>query len=120
MNARITECKPRLGLNILASMDIDRLFMAIVSGDVATLTSIPGIGKKTADRLILELKDKLDKSLISQSELSAIEGNSDIVAALTSLGYSLTEASRAISSLPPEPMSIEEKIKIALKYLSSR
>ena len=107
---------PKLGLAMLSAMDVEQLTLTIASGDAAMLTAVPGIGRKTAERIVLELKDKIGSSLITQ-DLEAVQGNSEVVAALTSLGYSVAEATRAVATLPaPSDLSLEDKIKLALKY----
>jgi Holliday junction DNA helicase RuvA len=107
---------PKLGLAMLSAMDVEQLAMTISRGDAAMLTAIPGIGKKTAERIVLELKDKMGASWVSQ-DLEAVQGNSEVAAALTSLGYSVAEAARAVAALPaPSDLNLEDKIKLALKY----
>jgi holliday junction DNA helicase RuvA len=111
---------PKLALAMLSAMSADRLAMAITSGDADLLYGIPGIGKKTASRIILELKDKLHVTAGVTSSVSSSRGNNDVAAALTSLGYSLAEATRAVASLPPDAeMSLEEKLRLALQYFVS-
>jgi Holliday junction DNA helicase RuvA len=112
---------PKLGLAMLSAMDAEQLTMSISSGDTDILTAVPGIGKKTADRIVLELKDKIGGSWMMKQDMESIQNNSDVVSALTSLGYSVAEASRAIASLPSSPhLDIEEKVKLALKYLGAK
>jgi holliday junction DNA helicase RuvA len=112
---------PKLGLAMLSAMEVDQLTMAIAGGDANLLTAIPGIGKKTAERIVLELKDKIGGSLILSQDLDAMRGNSDVISALTSLGYSVSEATRAVSSLPSSSqISLEEKIKLALHYFGDK
>jgi len=81
------------------------------------LTEIPGIGKKMANRLILELKDKVAAGWVTTPGAQLAEGNTEVLSALTSLGYSVTEATRAAATLPPSSeLPLEEKIKLALQY----
>jgi len=110
---------PKLALAMLSAMTIERLTMAIATSSADLLTEIPGIGKKMANRLILELKDKLGAGLIA-APIQLDEENKEVVAALISLGYSVAEASRAVSSIPPtSESSLEEKIKQALQYFAT-
>lgn len=112
---------PRLGLALLSAMDAEQLAAAIARGDEDLLTSVPGVGKKTASRIVLELKDKIGKEWMITSELEAVQGNGDVLAALTSLGYSVAEATRAVASLPASGnLDLEEKIKLALKYFGEK
>jgi len=109
---------PKTAMNLLSGMTADELAMAIASGSQEMLTSIPGIGKKTADRLILELKDKVGGAMISTAIGRAAQENADVVAALVSLGYSVNEASRAVAALPAgKKLTLEEKIKLTLQSL---
>jgi Holliday junction DNA helicase RuvA len=112
---------PKLGLAMLSAMDAEQLATTIASGDGDMLTAIPGIGKKTASRIVLELKDKIGGEWMVTQDLEAVQGNSEVVSALTSLGYSVAEAYRAVATLPPSSkLSLEEKIKLALKYFSAK
>jgi Holliday junction DNA helicase RuvA len=106
---------PRLALSMLSSMPPEQLMIAIASGNVDLLMGIPGIGKKMANRLVLELKDIIGSGLISAPAAELAQGNADVLAALTTLGYSTAEATRALSSLPrDEDLGLEDKIKLAL------
>ncbi len=112
---------PKIGLAMLSAMDAEQLTLAIASGDANLLTGIPGIGKKTADRIVLELKDKIGETWAITQDLESVQGNSEVITALTSLGYSLGEASRAVASIPFESeLSLEERVKMALKYFGSK
>jgi len=112
---------PRLALAMLSAMTVEKLTMAIVTGSVDLLTVVPGIGKKVANRLILELKEKIGAGWVTTPGVQLAEENTDVLAALTTLGYSVSEASRAVASLPPSPdLSLEEKIKLALQYFASK
>jgi Holliday junction DNA helicase RuvA len=111
---------PKLGLALLSAMDVEQVTSAIASGDSARLTGVPGIGKKTAERIVLELKDKIGSQWMVSQNMEAALGNTDVMAALTSLGYSTAEAARALSNLPNTALPIEEKLKLALKYLSEK
>jgi Holliday junction DNA helicase RuvA len=111
---------PKLALGMLSAMSVPRLIAAISGGDSAELTGIPGIGKKTAERLILELKGKLAEWAGIPEEGLAPE-NTDVLAALTSLGYSVREAGRAVAALPTDrELSIEEKLTLALQYFGGK
>ena len=110
---------PKLALAMLSSMSVEQLSTAIATENIDLLTAIPGIGKKMANRLVLELKDKISAGLISAPAAQLAEENAEVVAALTSLGYSIAEASRAVATLPESDMSLEEKIKLTLQYFTS-
>jgi Holliday junction DNA helicase RuvA len=109
---------PKTGMAMLSALTADQIAMAIASGSVETLTTIPGIGKKTADRIILELKDKVGGILISTPGGKAAQENADVVGALVSLGYSVQETTKAVNALPTgKKLTLEEKVKLTLQYL---
>ena len=112
---------PKLALAMLSAMTVEKLTMAIATGSVDLLTVVPGIGKKVANRLILELKDKIGAGWITTPAAALAQENADVLSALTSLGYSVSEANRAIATLPPSSnLSLEEKIKQALEYFGGK
>jgi Holliday junction DNA helicase RuvA len=112
---------PKLALAMLSAMDVEKLTMAIVTGSIDLLTVIPGIGKKMASRLILELREKIGAGFISTPAAQLAQENADVIAALVSLGYSVGEANRAVATLPPATeLSLEEKIKQALGYFGGK
>jgi Holliday junction DNA helicase RuvA len=109
---------PRLALAMLSSLTVEQMTMAIATGSIDLLTTVPGIGKKMAGRLVLELKDKVGAGLIATPATQVAQENTDVLAALTSLGYSISEASRAVATLPTaSDLSVEERVKLALQYL---
>jgi len=112
---------PKLALSMLSAMKVEQLIMAIATGSTDLLIEIPGVGKKLANRLILELREKLGTGLVGAPAAQLAEENTEVVAALTSLGYSVAEASRAIATLPPSSdLSLEERIKLALQYFGGK
>lgn len=112
---------PKLGLAMLSAMSVDNLTMAIATGNADLLTAVPGIGKKTASRIILELKDKISAGWIITPTTQLARENADVLAALTSLGYSAAEATKAVASLPTATdLSLEERIKLALQYFGGK
>ena len=112
---------PKLALIMLSVMSVEKLTMAIATGSTDLLTVVPGIGKKVANRLILELKEKIGAGWITIPGVQLAEENTDVLTALTSLSYSASEASRAVATLPPSSgLSLEEKIKLALQYFTAK
>ncbi len=112
---------PKLALAMLSAMDIESLMAAIATGNTDLLTGIPGIGKKMANRLVLELKDKIGTGWAIAPAVQMAQENVDVLAALTSLGYSLSEATQVVASLPREQeLSLEDRVKLALGYLGSK
>jgi len=111
---------PRLALAALSAMSVEQMSMAITTGSTELLITISGIGKKMAERMVLELKDKIGAGLIAAPATQMTRDSAEVIAALTSLGYSIAEASRAASSLPSSDISLEEKIKLALQYFTTK
>ena len=120
---------PKGGLNILSCLSPDELRFAVMSNDVKAISAAPGIGKKTAEKLILELKDKL--RIEDVLEHAASEGRSagatapggavatEAVQALVALGYGSTEALQAVKQVEiSEDMEVEEVLKAALKFVA--
>jgi len=116
----VTRLGPKLALAMLSAMSAEKLAMTIATGNADLLAEIPGIGKKTANRIILELKEKIGAGwLAAPAELA--EENADVLTALVSLGYSVREATRALTAIPPDPaLTLEEKIKLALQYFGGK
>ena len=119
---------PKGGLAILSIMSADELRFAIISGDAKAISKAPGIGAKTAERVILDLKDKvsLDEALAPKDEVSTVSlsgednnnGKNEAIEALVALGYSASDALRAVKQVSiTEDSSVEEILKAALKYI---
>jgi Holliday junction DNA helicase RuvA len=110
---------PRLALAILSTMSIDNLRNAILSERAELLTRVPGIGKKTAQKIVLELKDKLAIGLDTLPVIPMSDTNTEVMDALVALGYSIVEAQTAIQSLPKDaPNDVESRILLALQYFA--
>ena len=117
---------PRGGLSILSQLSADDLRFAVMAGDAKAISAAQGIGKKTAEKLILELKDKLgmpelDQYASAEESVASVANNSiqqDAVAALVALGYGNTEALKAVRQVEiTENMNVEDVLKQALKYM---
>ena len=110
---------PKTALGILSAMDARALAEAIQDEDITRLTHVPGIGKKTAERVILELRGKL-KMEGAGKIVGAMESDNDIVEALISLGYTKGQAKEALSKVDSKLTKMEDRIKEALKLLKSK
>ncbi|MFO7997036.1 MAG: Holliday junction branch migration protein RuvA [Dehalococcoidia bacterium] len=109
---------PKVALGLLSALNPEQLVMAITGGNADLISQAPGIGRKMASRLIIELKGKLEKEW-KEVALPLAPESADVIAALTGLGYSLTEATKAVSKLPDsEEVSLEEKIRMALQQVA--
>ena len=106
---------------MLSALSVEQITMAIATASADMLTMIPGIGKKVADRIILELKEKIGAGWVTTPATQLAQENTDVLAALTSLGYSAAEATKAVATLPPATdLSLEDKIRLALQYFGSK
>jgi holliday junction DNA helicase RuvA len=113
---KISGVGPKVALSVLSGMSVDDLSAAVSSEDAARLTKIPGIGKKTAERLVLELRDKLPR-VAGTARTDAAAANSDVLNALLGLGYNEREASAVVKQLAAD-LPLADAIRQALKQLS--
>ena len=110
---------PRVALSVLSRLTPAALAVAVSSGDTAAFTSVSGVGKKIASRIVLELRGKLEKDWAVPG--AAIGGDVDVFEALTALGYTAPEAREAITSLPSgNSMSVEDRVRLALQHFAAR
>jgi Holliday junction DNA helicase RuvA len=114
---KISGIGARTALSVLSGLSVADLHAAVSAQDSGRLTKIPGIGKKTAERLLLELKDKLDITVSTIPASGVVNAGGDIVNALLSLGYNDKEASWAVKQLPASA-NVTDGIRQALKLLS--
>jgi Holliday junction DNA helicase RuvA len=112
---KISGIGPKMALGVLSGMSVAELSQAVTLQDANRLTKIPGIGKKTAERLMLELKGKLGADLGIHATI-ANDNQADILQALIALGYSDRDAALALKALPAD-VGVSEGIKLALKAL---
>jgi Holliday junction DNA helicase RuvA len=110
---------PKVAMNIVSVMSTDALRDTIGRADAPALQHIPGVGKKLAERILLDLKDKLGVGLGFVSYPALTYADAEVISALTSLGYSIVEAQAALRSLPPEQLPIEERVRLALQYFAT-
>ena len=111
---------PRMALALLSSMNSSQLQTAIVTGDITTLSSAPGVGNRTASRIVLDLKGKLDDAEFD--EISGVMGDVDgqVIAALTALGYSLSEAKSAAGApAVAAEAEVDDRIRVALQQFAT-
>lgn len=108
---------PKVALALLSAFSPEALQNAIVQEDLGALSRVPGIGPKTARNLAFHLRDKIQAAPVGPALTALADADAEVIAALTSLGYSIMEAQRAVQSLPREEIAIEERIRLALAYL---
>lgn len=116
---KVSGVGPRMALAVLSGMGIDDLVQAIALQEVGRLVKVPGIGKKTAERLLLELKGKLGDAVVGGGAAAQVKSDAqgDILQALLALGYSDKEATASLKALPAD-VGVSEGIKLALKGLT--
>ncbi len=109
---------PKLALSVLSTISVDHLKIAVQREEPEILTRVPGIGKKTAEKMVFELKGKLAIGVVPGVGMIS-DADSDVIAALTAMGFSIVEAQSAIQSIPRNaPKNVEERIRLALQYFS--
>lgn len=116
---------PKVALSILGAMPLRDLTLAIVTGDVTSLSRAPGVGKKTAQRLALELKDKVEQSDLDYAPTASgaftpvqEDAAQEALAALQALGYTAAEAARAIGQVRGQSDSANELVRLALRSMA--
>ena len=114
---RISGVGPRMALALLSGLSVADLAQAVSAQDASRLVKVPGIGKKTAERLLLELKGKLGADIGTPGTAPVSDAQADILQALVALGYSEREAQAAVKQLPAGA-AVGEGIRLALKALS--
>lgn len=117
---KVSKIGPKIGIGVLSALTSNQLKLAIMNKDISTLCKAPGIGKKTAERIVLELKDRIDINIELEIENinSVTNGYDEAIDALISLGYSRFEVERSLRNLDIENMEVEEIIRDSLKKLS--
>lgn len=108
---------PKVALSVLSAMTLDSIQRAVFADEADLLSRVPGVGKKTAQKMALHLKDKLKPVDALASVAAMTDRDSEVLAALTALGYSVVEAQAAIQALPKDaPEDTEERLRLALQY----
>jgi Holliday junction DNA helicase RuvA len=108
---------PKVALSVLSSMTVDAIQRAVFAEEADVLSRVPGVGKKTAQKMALHLKDKLKPTDALARVAAMSDTDGEVLAALTALGYSVVEAQAAIQSLGKDaPQDTEERLRLALQY----
>jgi Holliday junction DNA helicase RuvA len=108
---------PKAALSVLSTMTLDAIQRAVFADEADLLSRVPGVGKKTAQKMALHLKDKLKPTDTFAQVAAMSDADSEVLAALIALGYSVVEAQSAIQSLPKDaPDDTEERLRMALQY----
>lgn len=118
---RVSKIGPKIGLGILSTLTPNRIKVAILARDFDTLCKAPGIGKKTAERIVLELKDRIDKDIVfvdDDTDLNISNNYQEAINGLMSLGYTRIEVEKVMRNIDVSKMGIEDIIREVLKKLS--
>ncbi len=108
---------PKVALSVLSTLTLDAVQRAVFAEESEILSRVPGVGKKTAQKIALHLHDKLKPTDALKSMAAMSDVDSEVLAALTALGYSVVEAQSAIQALPKDaPKDVEERLRVALGY----
>ncbi|KAA3662948.1 MAG: Holliday junction branch migration protein RuvA [Chloroflexi bacterium] len=108
---------PKVALAILGTLSPELLKSAIMREETAVLQRVPGIGKKTAERIMFQLRDKLDFTTLETAVPFVSDVDTDVIDVLTGLGFSIVEAQTALQKLPREAKSVDERVQLALQQL---
>lgn len=108
---------PKVALSVLSTLTLDTIQRAIFGDEEELLGKVPGVGKKTAQKMAIHLKDKLKPTDALARVAAFADYDSEVLAALTALGYSVVEAQAAIQAIPKDaPKDVEERLRVALQY----
>lgn len=105
---------PRVALATLSTLTPDAIRLALANDEPAVIARVPGIGKRTAQKIVLELRDKVEPAGDLAGLAAAAGVDTEVIEALTSLGYSVVEAQRAVQQIPSDVDSVEERLRLAL------
>ena len=112
---------PKVALSVLSTLSVDTVQRAVFNDEADLFSRVPGVGKKTAQKIMLYLHDRLKPTGGLQAVAAMSDVDSEVLAALTSLGYSVVEAQTALQSLGKDaPQDVEERLRVALQYFTGK
>lgn len=111
---------PKVGLSILSTLSPEVIRGAILREETAVLQRVPGIGKKTAERIMFQLRDKLDVTAEAAEVPFLRDVDADVIDVLTSLGFSIIEAQTALQNIPRDITDLDTRVQLALQYLDQK
>lgn len=111
---------PRLAMGVLSVLSVDAIRRAVASEQAEVFSRVPGVGKRTAQKILLHLQDKIkDQGVLEMANMASGGADELVLEALTSLGYSIVEAQSALQSIPRDaPQDVEERLRMALQYFA--
>ena len=111
---------PKVALSTLSTLSPDALRLALANNEPAMISRVPGVGKRTAEKIVVELKDKIKAPATGIEALANINAaDAEVIDALIALGYSVVESQRAVQALPKDVTQIEERLRLALRNFSA-
>ncbi len=111
---------PKVALSTLSTLSPDALRLALANNEPAMIARVPGVGKRTAEKIVVELKDKIKAPVSGIEALANINAaDAEVIDALIALGYSVVESQRAVQALPKDVTQIEERLRLALRNFST-
>ncbi len=110
---------PKVALATLGVLSPDALRAAVAGEEPALIARVPGVGKRTAEKIVLELRDKLKQAVGLQALASTTDVDSEVIEALIALGYSVVEAQRAVQKVPKDAVGVEERLRLALSQFTA-
>lgn len=105
---------PKVAMATLSTLTPDALRLALANEEPGLIARVPGVGKRTAEKIVLELKDKVKPAGDLRALAVALDADAEVVEALLALGYSVVEAQRAVQKLPKDVQGVEERLRLAL------
>ena len=111
---------PKVALSTLSTLSPDALRLALANNEPAMISRVPGVGKRTAEKIVVELKDKIKGPVTGIEALANINAaDAEVIDALIALGYSVVESQRAVQALPKDVTQVEERLRLALRNFSA-
>ena len=111
---------PKVALSKLSTLSPDALRLALANNEPAMIARVPGVGKRTAEKIVVELKDKIKAPATGIEALANINAaDAEVIDALIALGYSVVESQRAVQALPKDVTQVEERLRLALRNFSA-
>lgn len=110
---------PKVAMATLSTLTPDAIRMALANDEAAVIARVPGIGKRTSQKIVIELRDKVEPPTGFESLTASVDLDTEVIEALTTLGYSVVEAQRAVQQIPAEVDKVEERLRIALSQFNS-
>ncbi|MCC6168494.1 MAG: Holliday junction branch migration protein RuvA [Caldilineaceae bacterium] len=110
---------PKVALATLGVLSPDALRMAVSGEEPGLIARVPGVGKRTAEKIVLELRDKIKQAVGLQALAGATDADTEVIEALIALGYSVVEAQRAVQKIPKDAVGVEERLRLALSQFTA-